>query len=99
MLLLLVGGLDGPGDQGRGHMAVGQDPVVEAAQAEGVAEAGLGSGPETLQLQRYVQAADQSLVGRFILCLPVGTPSKEETYHREDSIRPRVGPLPWTAPR
>jgi hypothetical protein len=39
MLLLLVGGLDGPGDQGRGHMAVGQDPVVEAAQAEGVAEA------------------------------------------------------------
>jgi hypothetical protein len=55
MLLLLVGGLDGPGDQGRRHMAVGQDPVVEAAQAEGVAEAGLGGGPEALRLQRYVR--------------------------------------------
>src|SRR5215211_8386180 len=42
-LLELVGGGDGPGDQGRRHVAVGQDPVVEAAQPEGVAQAGLGS--------------------------------------------------------
>jgi hypothetical protein len=46
-------------------VAVGQDPVVEAAEAEGVAEARLGGGPEALQLQ----AADQVLVGRFILSL------------------------------
>jgi hypothetical protein len=44
MLLLLVGGLDGPGDQGRGHMAVGQDPVVEAAQAKIIAKTSLGRG-------------------------------------------------------
>jgi hypothetical protein len=44
-------------------MAVGQDPIVEAAEAEGVAEPGLGLGPEAFQLQ----AADQVLVGRFIL--------------------------------
>src|SRR4029453_11985640 len=54
-LLGFVGGGDGAGDQGRGHVAVGEDPVVEAAQAEGVAEAGLGGGAEAFQLE----AADQ----------------------------------------
>jgi hypothetical protein len=43
-LLALVGGGDGAGDQGRRHVAVGEDAVVETAQAEGVTQAGLGGG-------------------------------------------------------
>jgi hypothetical protein len=43
LLGLVVGG-DGPGDQGGGHVAKGEDAVVEAAQAEGVAQARLGGG-------------------------------------------------------
>ena len=58
LVLALVGGGDGAGDQGRGHVAVGQDPVVEAAQTEGVAQAGLGGGPEALQLQAADQVAE-----------------------------------------
>ena len=68
-MLGFVGGGDGPGDQGRGHVAVGEDPVVEAAEAEGVAQAGLGGGPEALQLQ----AADQLVYGVYTVSMSMAS--------------------------
>src|SRR4249920_395935 len=59
VLVLLVGGGDGAGDQGRGHVAVGEDPVMEAAEVEGVAKAGLGGGAEAFQLQAADQVAER----------------------------------------
>src|SRR5215213_2020852 len=58
VLLLFVGGGDGAGDQGRRHVTVGEDPVVEAAEVEGVAQAGLGGGAEAFQLQAADQVAE-----------------------------------------